>query len=138
MAYVQRIPVRFDHVDFARIVFFPRFFSYCHQTFEDFFGDEVGVPYAQMVGQRKVGYPSVHAEADFKSPLRFGDVCRVVMETLKLGDSSISSRYRLYLGDSAQLCAEARIVTVAMAMDGFTSISLPDDVRAAFARHLAA
>jgi 4-hydroxybenzoyl-CoA thioesterase len=135
MAYIQRIPVRFDHVDFARIVFFPRFFSYCHQTFEDFFGDEVGVPYAVMVGQRKVGYPSVHAEADFKQPLRFGDVCRVCLETLKLGISSITTRYRLFLGESEQLCAEAKIVTVAMGMDDFASMPLPDDVRAAFARH---
>jgi 4-hydroxybenzoyl-CoA thioesterase len=138
MAYVQRIPVRFDHVDFARIVFFPRFFSFCHQTFEDFFGAEVGTPYAVMVGDRKVGYPAVHAEADFKAPLRFGDVCRVELETLKLGTSSITSRYRLFLGDSAQLCAEAKIVTVAMAMDDFSTTPLPDDVRAAFARHAAA
>src|SRR3954453_22256147 len=110
MAFTKKIPVRFEDVDFARVVFFPRLFAYCHQAFEDFFGAAVGISYAQMLQKRKVGYPSVHAEADFKHPLRFGDTARIVMETIKLSSKSITSRYRIYLGDSKTLCAEVEIV----------------------------
>src|SRR5438094_171983 len=116
MAYVHRIPVRFDDVDYARIIYFPRLFGYCHQAFEEFFAREANVPYAVMLRDRKLGFPSVHAEADFKHPLRFGDVCRVVMETLKVGTHSLTNRYRLYLGETETLCAEARLVTVAVGM----------------------
>ena len=136
MAYTQRINVRFDDVDFAQIVYFPRLFGYCHWVFEDFFAKEVGLPYAEMLGKRKVGFPTVHAEADFRAPLRFGDCCRVAMDTVKLSQKSITNRYRLYLGDSQKLCSKVELVTVAISMDDFTPVSIPEDVRVAFLNHL--
>lgn len=136
MAYEHHRVVRFEEVDFARIVYYPRLFGYCHQAFEDFFRDEVGVSYPEMLQQRGVGYPTVHAESDFRAPLRFGDPVRVVMETAKLGARSITSRYRLFHHTRNELCSEIQVVTVAIAMATVTSVDIPDDVRAAFARHL--
>jgi 4-hydroxybenzoyl-CoA thioesterase len=138
MAYTQRRTVRFEEVDFARIVYFPRLFGYCHQTFEDFFRDEVGVSYPDMLQERRVGYPAVHAESDFKAPLRFGDPVRIVMDVVKLGGRSVTCRYRLYRGETDLLCTEVRLVTVAISMDVYGPVELPSDVRAVFERHLAA
>ncbi len=136
MAFIRKIQVRFDDVDFARVVYFPRLFGYCHQVFEDFFADAVGISYAQMLQKRKVGYPSVHAEADFKHPLRFGDVARISMETVKLSSKSITNRYQLFLNDTATLCAEVEIITVPIDMDTFKAQPVPEDVRLAFLNHL--
>jgi 4-hydroxybenzoyl-CoA thioesterase len=130
--FVRELPVRFPDVDFARVVYYPRFFDYCHQVFEDFFAAEVGVPYARMLQQRKVGYPSVHASADFRAPLRFGDVVRIELATESVGEKSITSRYRLFRQDVA--CAELKIVCVCIDMDTFQGVKVPDDVRAAFER----
>jgi len=138
MAYSQIIRVRFDEVDYARVVYFPNLFDYCHRVFEDFFGAEVGVPYAQMLCRRGVGFPTVNARADFRSPFRFGDDCRVVMEALELGNSSIRTRYRLHAAASEIVSAELELVAVSISMDRFQPVDTPDDVRAAFARHLAA
>jgi len=138
MAYVQTLRVRFDDVDYAQIVYFPRLFSYCHWVFEDFFANEMRTPYDQMLIRRRIGFPTVRADADFKAPLRFGDLCRVEMETLELRRSAITNRYRLYLADSDNLCATVQIVTVSVDMSSFQSVELPADIRAAFARHLAA
>ena len=134
MAFEKRLTVRFDDVDFAQIVYFPQLFAYCHWTFEDFFAAEVGVPYAQMLQGRRVGFPTVHTQSDFKAQLRFGDEVRIVMETLRLGARSITNRYRLYKGEV--LAAEIELVTVSMSMDAYTSVDLPDDVRRAFSKHL--
>src|SRR2546426_2147175 len=136
MAFTHRLNVRFDDVDYAQIVYYPRLFSYCHWAFEEFFAKEAGVTYAQMLTVRRVGFPTVHASADFKQPLRFGDVCRVVMETVKLGDKSIGNEYKLYLGETQKLCAELEVVTVAINMDTFESVKIPEDVRVAFMNHL--
>ncbi len=138
MAYTKRIGVRFDDVDFARVVYYPRFFGYTHQTFEDFFADEVKCTYAKMLQERKTGYPSVHASADFLTPLRFGDVARVVLETLEVGKKSLTCRYRIYQGETDVLCAQLKVVTVAIEMDTFKGRELPDDVKVAFERHRAA
>jgi 4-hydroxybenzoyl-CoA thioesterase len=136
MAFTKKIPVRFDEVDFARVVYFPRLFGYCHQVFEDFFAEAVGISYAQMLQKRKIAYPSVHAEADFKHPLRFGDTVRISMETVKLSSKSITSRYRLYLNDTQMLCAEVEIITVPIDIDTFKARQVPEDVRVAFLNHL--
>lgn len=154
MPFVRELPVRFPDVDFARVVYYPRFFDYCHQVFEDFFAAEVGVPYARMLQERKVGYPSVHCSADFKYPLRFGDLVRIEMSTDAVGEKSITSRYRLSAKGTpyfppqggapnaallplvATPCAELKIVTAPVDMDSFKGLKVPDDVRAAFERFL--
>ena len=136
MAYTQRFPIRFDDVDYARVVYFPRLFVYCHWTFENFFTEEARLPYSEMLGKRKVGFPIVHTEADFKAPLRFGDTCRIVMEAVQVGSGSLSNRYRLYLGESQKLCAVVQIVNASIAMDTFKPTPLPEDVREAFLNHL--
>ena len=78
----------------------------------------------------------MHAEADFKHPLRFGDVARISMETIKLSPKSITNRYQLFLNDTATLCSEVEIVTVPIDMDTFKAREVPEDVRLAFLNHL--
>ena len=135
MAYQKLIPIRFPDVDFAHVVYFPRFFDYCHQVFEDFFADEVKCPYSVMLQERKVGYPSVHAEADFMVPLRFGDVARVVMELARVSERSVTCRYRVFKGQTQELCATVTVVAAPIEMGAFRGTALPADVRAAFERH---
>src|SRR5260370_18333803 len=119
MALVQSLRVRFEEVDFARIVYFPRLFGYCHSVFEDFFEKEVGVTYADMLIKRRVGFPVVRTEGDFKSPLRFGDVCRVLMETNTLGPRSVTCGSRFYLPEPHRASAQVKNVSVRAAVRNF-------------------
>ena len=59
------------------------------------------------------------------------------METVKISSRSMTCRYQLFRGESAELCAQIEIVTVAIKMDDFTSTEVPDDVKAVFVRHQA-
>ena len=135
MAYVQRLTVRFNDVDFARIVYYPRLFAYCHAVFEDFFAAEAGMSYADVLQKRRIGFPVVGAKADFKSPLRFGDICRIVMEATHLGKRSLGCRYRLYLGESDCLCAEIEVTSAVVSMDDLSPVELPPDFRALLEKH---
>ncbi|HZN93985.1 MAG TPA: thioesterase family protein [Myxococcales bacterium] len=135
MAFTHRFPVRFEDVDYARIVYYPRLFQYCHWSFEAFFPQEAGLTYAQLLEKRKIGFPTVHARADFLSPLRFGDECRAVLQTARLGAKSVTNAYQLFAGESKTASAELEIVTVAVNMDSFQAIDIPEDLRAAFLKH---
>jgi 4-hydroxybenzoyl-CoA thioesterase len=138
MAYTKEFPVRFDDVDFARVVYFPKLLGYCHAAFEDFFFAEMGISFAEILQKRNVGFPPVHVEADFGAPLRFGDLCRIVLETLRLGNGSITCRYQLFrLGDPKR-CAQVEITHAVISTDAFSPAPLPDDLRGAFAKHLVA
>lgn len=136
MSFTQRRTVRFDEVDYARVVYYPRFYEYCHNTFEDFFAVEVGVPYATVLTERRVGFPTVHCDADFKHPLRFGDAFRIEMDVTKLSRSTIGARYRVLLGETQRLCAKLEVVTTSVDLDRFRPVTLPEDIRMAFLNHL--
>lgn len=135
MAYVQRVKVRFEDVDFARIVYYPRLFGYCHSVFEDFFAAEAGMTYADVLQKRGVGFPVVSAKADFKWPLRFGDTCRISMEPIRLGRRSLACRYLMYLGESDRLCAEVEVTSAVVSMEDLTPVDLPADLRAVLEKY---
>lgn len=135
MAFTRDIEVRFPDVDFARVVYYPRFFDFAHRVFEDFFAVEVGVTYAKMLVERKVGFPTVHAEADFQAPLRFGDLARLELCCEKASERSLALRYRVFRVEGLVHCATLKVVTVPVALDAFTATAMPAEVREAFLRH---
>ena len=137
MAFGVQFPIRFHHVDHARLVYFPRYFDFCHQAFEDFFAAEVGLTYAEFFEQRGVGFPVVHTESDFRRPFRFGETCRIVLETLHVGKGSATHRYRFYRAQESVLHAEVKLTTASIQIEPLCPAPLPDDVRAVFARHSA-
>ena len=136
MAYRTSIPVRFGDCDPAGIVYFPRFFNFFHGCFEDFFRDCAGVTYQQVIHVERVGFPVVHIEADFKVPLRQGDVTEVELVVKKLGSTSITCRYRVFNRATGHLCGESTITTVVVNLDTLKPLPIPEKYRAVFALHL--
>ncbi len=136
MAFQTRIKVRFGDEDHAGIVYFPRFLHFFHCAFEDFF-DEQGHPYRRCLDEDRVGWPAVHVETDFRSPLRFGDVLHVTVTVASLGRRSATFRYVGRRGDAdGPLVADARITVVAVGMDDFRSRPIPPRYRRLFEAHL--
>jgi len=130
--FTQRLTIRFDQVDYARVVYYPRFFELSHQVFEAFFEQAVGVSYPKMLMEQKVGFPTVHCEADFKRPLKFGDQVDVHLEPVKVGEKSVECRYRFVPVGQSEPAAVLTVVTVAIEMDTFKGRAVPENVRKAF------
>jgi len=122
-------PVRFGDVDHAGIVYYPRFFHYCHVAFEELFGS---AGYRRLLDERKIGFPAVHVEFDFAHPLRFGDTIEVAITKEKVGRSSVTLRYQVTRLEDGKDCARASVTVVAIDMRTFSPLPLPDDLRALF------
>ena len=131
---VYERPVRFEDVDAAGIVFFARFLNYCHEAMERFFGELEG-GYVRLITERKIGFPAVHVEADFRAPLRFGDVVRIGVSVAKTGTTSCTFRYDFARAGDGVSVATITHVTVASDLTSLTKLPLPDDVRALAAAH---
>ncbi|MEM1451229.1 MAG: thioesterase family protein [Planctomycetota bacterium] len=129
-AYSTVIQVRFGHVDPAGIAYFPRIFDYVHDVFEGLWEEHVGMRYYTLLLERQVGFPLVHSDVDFHSPLRFGDRPVVSVTCFRLGRSSLGLRYRFRIGDRLHL--EARMVTVCTNTDTMEPIEIPDEFRRRF------
>ena len=113
--FIFTTPVRFADVDHAGIVYYPRFFHFFHLAFEELFRERMGArAYVTLLDERRVGFPAVRAEADYKSPLRFGDTAEIEVSIPRLGGKSITFRYRIYRAATPQaprvLSAEGTVV----------------------------
>ena len=128
-------PVRFEDVDAAGIVFFARFFGYCHEAMEALFSSLPG-GYVDLVVKRKVGFPAVHVEADFKSPLRYGDVCRIAIDVTKIGQKSTTLRYSLSRAADGTAVAIVSHVCAVCNLDTLKSVPIPDDIRGVLEKNL--
>jgi 4-hydroxybenzoyl-CoA thioesterase len=137
LAFRIQQPVRHPDVDRAGIVYFPRFFDFFHRALEDFFRDEVGVPYHAIGDALKIALPVVHVETDFESPLAHGDLVTVELETEKVGTHAVTLGYRVLRPGNLLPSAVSRIVVCAIEVPGWKKTPLPEPVRRAFERHLA-
>lgn len=135
--YRHEVHVTWGDCDPAGIVYFPRFFERFHETMERWFGDALGHPYDELILGRKLGLPSVHTEADFLVPCRFGERLVFEQRVARLGRSSIELRYRVTAAGEPSGLPRLRGRTVCALMDldpgsptHARALPWPDDLRA--------
>jgi 4-hydroxybenzoyl-CoA thioesterase len=133
VAYRTRVQVRFGDVDHAGIVYYPQFFIYFHEAFEDFF-DENGFPYHLMLNSRRIGFPTVQIETDYRQPLRYGDSLDIELSVPKLGRRSATFRYVGFRHRDGQQSCRADITCACVDTSSFQSVEIPRELRELFER----
>jgi len=136
MAYTSVQKIRFDDVDGAGIVYYPRYFHLCHAAFEDFFDAAAPFSYPELISKKRLGFPTVHIEADFKAPLSYGDTAIVTLAVKKIGTSSVTAQYEIRRKRDSALCFTAEITTVMMSLDTQKALPLSDELKAVFSNYL--
>jgi 4-hydroxybenzoyl-CoA thioesterase len=128
VSFSTRITVAFGDTDPAGIVYYPNLFHYCHIAMERFFKEECASPYAELIIQRRIGFPTVKIEAQFEKAVAYGEELEIVVEVESVGQRSLTINYKLNRSDLVE-CAQAKMVHVAMDLDSGTSIEIPTDLR---------
>jgi YbgC/YbaW family acyl-CoA thioester hydrolase len=130
------MPVRFADVDHAGIVYYPKFFDYFHIAFEELLRHHLGArAYVELLDVDRVGFPSVSAQCEFKSPLRFGDTMDIDLSITRLGARSVTFCYRIYRqrGDGERaLAAEGSNTCAVVDLSIFRAIAVPRRLRSLF------
>ncbi len=126
------VPVRFNDVDHAQVVYYPKYLDYCHAVFEQLMEAGLGRPYARVVIDDGVGYPAVNVEVDYTAPARFGDVLDVAVTCDRLGSKSVTLRYHMTRRGDGVACCTARITVVCIDMAAFSGVPIPNEHRRFF------
>jgi 4-hydroxybenzoyl-CoA thioesterase len=134
--YTSIQKIRFDDVDGAGIVYYPRFLHLCHAAFEDFFDSAAPFSYPDLISKKRLGFPTVHIEADFKAPLSYGDTAIVSLEVLEIGRASVKTRYEIRRKRDGTTSFTALITTVLISLDTQKSQPLTDELRRVFESYL--
>ena len=129
MKYEATRRVRFSDCDPAGIVFFPQYLVMLNGFVEQWFDEGLRVPYAELIGVRRTGLPTVRLEVDFTAITRHGDDVTLTVAVEKLGRSSLVLGIELHAGPELRL--RVRQVLVCTSLDTHKPQALPDDVRAA-------
>ena len=129
MKYEATRRVRFSDCDPAGIVFFPQYLVMLNGFVEQWFDEGLRVPYAELIGVRRTGLPTVRLEVDFTAITRHGDDVTLTVGVEHLGRSSLVLGIELHAGPELRL--RVRQVLVCTSLDTHKPQALPDDVRAA-------
>ena len=107
--------IRFKHVDFAGIVFYPRFLEMLNDLVEDWFAEALNQPFSKMhkTGQ---GIPTVDLKVQFKKAARIGDVLEKSLWVISLGGASVTCGFRFSHADGST-CLEGEVTLVNVAID---------------------
>jgi len=102
--------VRFGHCDPAGIVFYPRFFEIAHEVLEDWFREALGVPFRELIGGRREGFPVVALDARFHAASRLGDDLDVAIGVARIGGASLDVHYAFSCAGESRVEVRTTIV----------------------------
>ena len=96
-------PIRFSHCDPAGIVFFPQYLVLFNHLLEDWFTHGLGIDYAELIGPRRVGTPTVRLECDFRAISRMGEDVTFSITPECDGDKSRALAIKARKGDERRV-----------------------------------
>jgi 4-hydroxybenzoyl-CoA thioesterase len=127
----KKIRVEWGDCDPARVVFYPRYFTYFDACTHSLF-EHAGLPFQMM--QRKyqiIGIPLVEVRARFIAPSQFGEEIVIESCVTAFRNRSFQVQHKLYNGDELAVEAfETRVWAAESAddPDKFETRPIPSDV----------
>jgi 1,4-dihydroxy-2-naphthoyl-CoA hydrolase len=122
--FEYRFRIALHDTDAAGVLFFAHLFRHAHDAYEAWMAS-IGFPLDAMIRDGQLRLPLVHAEADYRRPMRHGDEVRVQLEVADVGERKFRLRYRFLTADD-ELAASAE--TVHAGVDANARTGLPDDL----------
>lgn len=85
--FIKTEKIRFQHVDYAGIVFYPRFLEMLNCLVEDWFEEALERPFSKM--HETNGIPTVDLKIQFKNAARLGEILTKKLWVKELKNSSV-------------------------------------------------
>lgn len=121
--------VEFAETDMFGIVHFSNFFRYMEATESALF-PSLGITF----GMNDVGWPRVHADFDFKGPLRYEDTVEIALIVLEKRPRSLvyGVNVRKVVGANAEEVASGTLIVTCVKRDrgtgAFASVPIPVEI----------
>ncbi|WP_417367734.1 acyl-CoA thioesterase [Flavobacterium beibuense] len=108
-AFIKKEKVRFQHVDYAGIVFYPRFLEMLNCLVEDFYEEALELPFKNI--HKTGGIPTVDLKIQFKKAARLGDELTKYLWLKNIGGSSMVCGFKFEHEDGST-CLEGEVTLV--------------------------
>ena len=135
MAFEYRFTLGMSSVDAAGVLFYPELFRHAHDAYEALMR-EAGFGLAEVLREGRHALPVVHAEADYRMPMRHGDDIRVSLAVVRLGESSFTIEAE-FNNPPGVLAARVQSVHVWVERSSGQAAPLPEVLRVALEKRRA-
>lgn len=130
--FSTKIQAYFFDADPAGIIFYGKIFYYIHAAYENFLKNmKLNKNYFK---DENVALPIIHAEADYKSPIKFGELINIQITVTRLKKSSFELHYKIYT-NKKDAVATAKTVHVCVDKNYFKKVNLPEDLYKNLEKH---
>jgi 1,4-dihydroxy-2-naphthoyl-CoA hydrolase len=123
-AFVDRRAIRFQDIDAAGIIFYPRVLEMFHDAYGAFLAF-AGCPLASVVKAGEWIAPVRHAEADYFKPLRFGDEVDVEICRAHVTETEATLGYRVVRSVGGEVCVVGQVVHTFVECATFKRTAMP-------------
>ena len=107
--FIKTEKIRFQHIDFAGIVFYPRFLEMLNGLVEDWFEEALDRPFSRM--HETNGIPTVDLKVQFKKAARLGEVIIKELWVKELRSSSLLCAF-LFKNQQGEIILEGEVTLV--------------------------
>src|SRR6187402_1697023 len=106
--------IRFKHVDYAGIVFYPRFLEMLNDLVEDWFEEALDWPFSKI--HETNGIPTVDLKVQFKKAARIGETLTKQLWVQNLGGASVTCGFK-FEDENGKTCLEGEVTLVNVALN---------------------
>ncbi|MEE9432113.1 MAG: acyl-CoA thioesterase [Melioribacteraceae bacterium] len=131
--FTTKYKISFGETDPGGILFFAELFKITHIVYEEFL-ESFKTKKNYFIDDEFI-IPIVHTEADFISPIKFGDEIKCVVIVGHIGSSSFNLEYQFKKNDKTM--ATSKTVHVVVKKKEFNKTRIPKDVLVKLNEHLA-
>jgi len=116
--------VEFYETDLAGITHFSNFYRWMESAEHAFLRDR-GI----VLHQEGIGWPRVNASADFRKPIKFGDLVRVTVSIAELKTRSVRYSFEFRVNESDEIHATGEMISVCVDLGTMKAIEIPAGIR---------
>lgn len=107
--FIKTEKVRFQHIDYAGIVFYPRFLEMLNGLVEDWFEEALDRPFSTI--HETNGIPTVDLKIQFKKAARLGDILTKSLWVITIGGASVVCGFK-FEDEQGKTCLEGEVTLV--------------------------
>jgi len=128
--------VKFDNVDYARVLYFPRQIDFYVEALEEFCIRELGLSFRKMLDDDRIAMPTVHLDVDYRAPLQFEEEAEVHVSVRAIGQKSVTFGFEVYRLPDRLLTSRATQIVATVDYNTWQSIPVPEAYRKALERYV--
>jgi acyl-CoA thioester hydrolase len=132
----HRLRVRWSECDLQGVVFYPQYLAYLDHTVTELWRAAIG-PYTEMIPVHGIDMVVAEAGMRYRGSARFDDELDIVASITRLGETSITTNFRIERVADGTLLTEGELRHVFVDPTNFNKREMPAEVRTALERFAA-